>query len=152
MWWRGHPIPVSQAVYDPSNETVTLDPARRLNVHRVYQLTVNGTAPGGLVDQQGRLLDGKDNGRPGSNFVSLITRATLAGPAPSTIDPIAGRGAGLRRWIAGTSVKVVDPPSALPHRARSEPRVVATAVDQLAMSGELTAGTIEARHFQRLGR
>ncbi len=74
-------IGVSSARYDAASRTVTLHPIRRLNLHRVYQLTVIGTGAGGLTDRFGYPMDGNGDGRPGGNFVARITRATLAGPA-----------------------------------------------------------------------
>ena len=52
-------IRVASAVYDPATRTVTLRTAKRLNLRRVYQITVNGRAPQGLTNQSGSLLDGK---------------------------------------------------------------------------------------------
>ena len=40
-------IPVSSAVYDPARRTVTLRPARRLSLVRVFQLTVDGSGRAG---------------------------------------------------------------------------------------------------------
>ena len=60
----GPKIAVAAAVYDPTNTTVTLSFAKRLNVHHLYQLTINGTAPSGLTDPSGQFLDGAGTGRP----------------------------------------------------------------------------------------
>jgi hypothetical protein len=62
-------IPLTSAVYDPTLRTVTLTAGRLLAVHGTYQITVNGTAPFGLTDRNGVLLDGNNDGQPGSNFV-----------------------------------------------------------------------------------
>jgi hypothetical protein len=75
----GHVIRVSRAVYDPATNSVFLYPAERLDIHNFYRLTVNGTAPNGLTDTAGNLLDGKGDGKPGSNFVTVISRKTLVG-------------------------------------------------------------------------
>jgi autotransporter-associated beta strand protein len=73
-------IKVASAVYDPVMQTVTLRTAKRLNVNQVYQLTVNGAAPFGLVNISGVLLDGRGNGQAGTNFViSFSGKASLKG-------------------------------------------------------------------------
>ncbi|MGA2705248.1 MAG: Ig-like domain-containing protein, partial [Isosphaeraceae bacterium] len=77
----GHRITVVSAIYDPATQTVTLVPAGRLNIHWKYRLTVNGTAPSGLTNPSGILLDGAGNGKPGSNYVTSITWRNLAGKA-----------------------------------------------------------------------
>jgi autotransporter-associated beta strand protein len=80
----GQRIRVKSAVYDPANHTVTLRTARRLNLNQAYQIEVNGTAPSGLRNTSGVLLDGQGNGQPGSDLVmSFAGRKTLKGiPGP----------------------------------------------------------------------
>jgi sugar lactone lactonase YvrE len=63
-------IRVVSAVYDPTAMTVALHTRPRLDVHWRYRLTIDGRAPHGLIDTQGRLLAG-DNG-PGSNFIAVV--------------------------------------------------------------------------------
>jgi type VI secretion system secreted protein VgrG len=111
----GHVIAVSSAVYNPTADTVTLDLSERLDVHNQYQLTVEGTAPNGLTGATGLLLDGANNGKPGSNFVTVISRSTLAGPAPALLQ--------VRRRAV---------------------RISAGTVDTLAAMGELTSRTVKA--------
>ncbi len=65
-------IAIESAIYDSSTNTVTLTPARRLNLHRRYELIVNGSTPTGVADLAGNLLDGAGNGRPGSNYVVVL--------------------------------------------------------------------------------
>jgi hypothetical protein len=65
-------IRVSSPIYDPGTQTVNLTPAKRLNVHQSYQITVNGLAPNGLTNLAGLLLDGAGNNIPGSNFVFVF--------------------------------------------------------------------------------
>jgi uncharacterized membrane protein len=84
----GQRIAVRSAIYNPTTLTVTLDPAQQLDVHNQYRLTVVGTAPNGLTDITGLLLDGAGTGKPGSNFVTVISRQTLAGPAPSFVPKV----------------------------------------------------------------
>jgi len=77
---QGHAIRIASIVYDPSALTVTLSPATRLNVHRSYHLTVIGTAPTGVTDTSGNLLDGALTGHPGSNYTATVTALDLVIP------------------------------------------------------------------------
>jgi hypothetical protein len=72
-----HRVPITTAVYDTSARTVALHPARRLNLHHRFRLTVIGTGPRGLTDTSGDLLDGRKSGDPGSNFVTIVTASDL---------------------------------------------------------------------------
>jgi hypothetical protein len=71
-------IPIRSASYDAATETVTLRPVHRLPLRRTYMLTVLGTPPGGLTDTGGVFLDGAGTGRPGSDYVAVIDRKSLA--------------------------------------------------------------------------
>ncbi len=75
---RGRSIRVASVVYDPSALTVTIAPAQRLNLHQLYRLTVNGTAPSGVTNTAGNLLDGALNGVPGSDYVAAVSGRSLA--------------------------------------------------------------------------
>ena len=77
----GASIPITSAVYDPANLTVTLTPSQLLNLQMVFQLTVIGTTPSGLTSATGVPLDGLGNGTPGSNYVNTFSGEILAGPA-----------------------------------------------------------------------
>ena len=68
------PIRIKSAVYNPSAQAVTLSPLHRLNFHLHYQLTVNGSTPGGVASVDGALLDGANTGSPGSNYVAVVHR------------------------------------------------------------------------------
>src|SRR5262249_44596768 len=72
------------AAFNPANDTVTLVPKRAFAVAKPLQLTINGTAPSGLQDSSGRLIDGANTGMAGGNSVVVIRRtgATL-NAAPS---------------------------------------------------------------------
>jgi hypothetical protein len=76
----GQTVAITDAVYDATNDTVTLHLARRINFHRRFRLTVYGEGPSGLADAQGVLLDGKSSGHPGSNYVTTIDRHNLVWP------------------------------------------------------------------------
>ena len=77
----GHQFSVVSAIYDSSTHTVTLVPAKRLNIHRRYRLTINGTTSSGLTNPSGTLLDGVGNGKSGSDYVTSLTWKNLAGRA-----------------------------------------------------------------------
>jgi hypothetical protein len=77
----GHKIRIKSALYDPSTMTVTLIPKERINLHHTYKLTVYGATRNGLTGSSGLLLDGKDEGQPGSNYVATITFGNLVVPA-----------------------------------------------------------------------
>jgi hypothetical protein len=68
----GRSIRIRSASYDPTAKTVTLRPQTRINLHHNYHLTVVGTGAGGVTDAQGNLLDGADNGLPGSNYTTTL--------------------------------------------------------------------------------
>ena len=73
----GRTIRVKSAVYDPTTLTVTLHPARRINIHHRYELIVDGSTPGGIKNASGQLLDGHDTGEPGSDYRTPITWRNL---------------------------------------------------------------------------
>jgi type VI secretion system secreted protein VgrG len=120
---RGHVTPVSEALYDPVARTVTLYTAQRLDIHNLYQITINGTAPGGLRGIDGVLLAGAGTGKPGSNFVGLISRKTLVGQSTEVIRPSRTSEASVTRVVRANS---------------------ASAVDMLAVSGRLTVRAASA--------
>jgi Bacterial Ig-like domain (group 3)/Putative flagellar system-associated repeat len=80
------PIGIKSAVYDPAARTVTLTLARWINLHRGLRLTIDGTGPNAVASVSGVLLDGQGNGRPGSDYVAVVSNA-------NRIFQAAGRGA-----------------------------------------------------------
>lgn len=62
------------AAYDDARHTVTLIPRKPVLVKQPIELTINGTAPSGLRDGLGRLIDGSGTGQPGTNADILIGR------------------------------------------------------------------------------
>jgi hypothetical protein len=80
----GPTIAVAQAIYNPTNLTVTLLMSKRLSLRNLYQITINGTPPNGLTSPSGQFLDGAGNGQGGTNYVKAFGPGILAGPAPST--------------------------------------------------------------------
>jgi hypothetical protein len=76
---RGHRISVGSAVYDPTTNTVTLAPAQRLDIHKQYRLTVNGTTASGVRGASGSKLNAANVDSPGSDYVTTLDRKTLSG-------------------------------------------------------------------------
>ncbi len=112
----GPPIALKHATYDAAASVVTLDPARRLNVHDRYELVVIGSGPSGLIGTSGQRLAGA-GGVAGTDFTTVIDRATLAGPFTS------------KRRPSSHNLE--------PKRAAKVEAVSAKALDHLATSGHL---------------
>ncbi len=74
---RGNSIRVAGAFYNLAAGTVTILPARRLNIHYAYKLTIVGSVPSGVSDTAGRLLDGAYTGQPGSDYMATLNVASL---------------------------------------------------------------------------
>ncbi|MDG3004921.1 Ig-like domain repeat protein [Paludisphaera mucosa] len=77
------PIPLRDAVYDAATRSVTLRPTERLYLYGRSLLAVRAGVGAGVVDLAGNALDGDGDGRPGGDFVSVVDRTKLAGPAPT---------------------------------------------------------------------
>ncbi len=67
-------IPTRSIAYNSAENTVTLTLAKPLRLTKAMQLIVEGTGSAGLLDTAGRLIDGANNGQPGSDAVIAITR------------------------------------------------------------------------------
>lgn len=70
-------IKLKSAVYNGSSDTVALTPKAPFTLTKPVQLLVYGTGPSGLQDAEGRLIDGDDNGSPGSNAVAIISKKSV---------------------------------------------------------------------------
>jgi hypothetical protein len=89
-------IHVTSAMYNQSNQSVTLTTAKRLQLNQVYQITVNGHLPQGLTNEIGVLLDGSGIGGPGHDLIMRFSgSASLAGiPGPGQPLPMGLRSKG----------------------------------------------------------
>jgi hypothetical protein len=121
----GRHIRVVAAIYDPVTHTVTLVPSERLSIHRRYSLTINGTAPAGLMNPSGTLLDGAGNGKPGSDYVTSLTWRNLAGRAHKL--PTLAQVHAVRRRPASHQTSM----------HRSDPTVHPATVDRLLLTESL---------------
>jgi hypothetical protein len=67
-------VKLRSAAYDASTKTVTLTLRKPLMPVKGLQLTIDGEAPSGLADSQGRLIDGNRDGNPGGDATAVIPR------------------------------------------------------------------------------
>ena len=85
----GGRIKLKSAVYDDRTHTVTLRPVNRMNLHRRYSITIDGSRPSGVEDAAGELLDGTRSGTTGTDYhgeivakdLVIASRALHASPA-----------------------------------------------------------------------
>jgi Bacterial Ig-like domain (group 3) len=90
----GRVIGIKSAVYDPATLSVTLRPEQRMNIHHTYELVVDGTAPHGVTNTFGQLLDGTDSGHPDSDYRAPLSWRNLV------LDPVPE---GMARWAEKTT-------------------------------------------------
>ena len=67
-------LKLKSATYNSTTDSVTLTLKKPLKLTKTVQLLVEGTGSSGLEDSFGRLIDGADNGQPGSNAISLLSK------------------------------------------------------------------------------
>jgi large repetitive protein len=93
----GRVIDIKLAVYDPATLSVTLHPEQRINIHHTYELIVDGTAPHGVTNTFGQLLDGTGSGHPDSDYRTSLTWRDLV------LDPVPK---GMARWAKKATASV----------------------------------------------
>jgi uncharacterized repeat protein (TIGR01451 family) len=81
-------IAARSAVYNDANATVTVQLAAPLPAGAFHRIVVNGTAPRGLTDRFGNLLDGNADGQPGGNYEVAYARGTNLTYADSNGDTV----------------------------------------------------------------
>jgi hypothetical protein len=64
-------LKLKSASYDAALNEVILTPKKRFKLTKNVELTVNGS---GILDTQGRMIDGANNGAAGSNAVAILSR------------------------------------------------------------------------------
>jgi hypothetical protein len=67
-------IKLKSATYIGSTDTVVLIPKKPFALTKPVQLLINGTAPSGLRDGMGRLIDGNGDGQVGGNAIVILSR------------------------------------------------------------------------------
>ena len=74
----GSAVTLASAVYNPSNNSMTLAPRGKLTASKPEELIVNGAL---LTDMLGREIDGNDDGQPGGDYIATIsgTRVSTGG-------------------------------------------------------------------------
>jgi hypothetical protein len=87
----GRTIAIKKAVYDPAALTVTLYPMKRISIHHRYELIVDGTAPHGVTNTRGQLLDGNDSGSADSDYRGPLTWRNLVLDPPAGSSPARSR-------------------------------------------------------------
>ena len=70
---------MSQATYNPANNTVRLVTRKPLVLNPPLKLTINAA---GLLDTLGRPLDGDHDGQPGGNFAASLRKNGVTNPRP----------------------------------------------------------------------
>jgi hypothetical protein len=73
-------VHIVAAQYDAMAQSVTLTPARRLNVHFRRTLEINAHGPTGASSGAGVFLDGAGNGTPGTDYVKTFGFESLVRP------------------------------------------------------------------------
>jgi uncharacterized repeat protein (TIGR01451 family) len=73
----GGRIKLKSAVYDDQTQTVTLRPEFRMNLHRRYSISINGSSSTGVEDVARELLDGTRSGTPGTDYQGVIIAKDL---------------------------------------------------------------------------
>jgi hypothetical protein len=68
----GRSVGITSAVLDAESNTVMLRPAKRINLHHTYHLTVVGTGAGGVRNTKGVLLDGTSPGTPDGDYTCTL--------------------------------------------------------------------------------
>ena len=87
-------IKLRSAVYDGADDTVTLFAMKPFALSKPVQIRIDGGAPLGLQDIEGRYIDGADNGGSGSNTIVVLSRggatidAVVLGTASRSRVPI----------------------------------------------------------------
>ena len=88
------PIKLVSAVYNSTNDTVTLTPKKKFVLSKKAQLVVNGEPPSGLEDSESRLIDGNHDGQAGGNAVAVLT---IQGGA--TVNALSGGSAAVDQLV-----------------------------------------------------
>jgi hypothetical protein len=78
----GKTIAFRSATYNPVAHSVTLVFRKKLALTGRFQLTVSGTPPAAITSPGGTPLNGNGDGHTPGNFAQIVTRSSLAGPAP----------------------------------------------------------------------
>jgi Bacterial Ig-like domain (group 2) len=89
-------VKLASATYNAALDEVILKPKRPFGLSNCVQVVIDGHQPGGLQDSFGRVINGNDDGEPGSDVVAMICRT------PVGMDQMPGMSA------AGSSIIVAN--------------------------------------------
>jgi hypothetical protein len=84
---RTSTIAIKSATYDPTDYQVTLIPAKPFALSKAVEVVVEGEAPSGLEDAEGRLIDGSRDGQPGGNATGVLSKRGASLVAMLTAAP-----------------------------------------------------------------
>jgi hypothetical protein len=88
--------------YDDGQRTARFTPAQAFTVPAIYQVTVVGSGPSAIVDNDNLALDGNDDGQPGGNFLSQFTvQVTQPTPTPTNTPTPTGPAPALTGAVQG---------------------------------------------------
>jgi uncharacterized repeat protein (TIGR01451 family) len=76
----GPKVQITSAKYNTITRSVTLSFKTDLNIGKFYKIIANGPGAPGLVDVNGNVLDGENNGLQNSIYQSLVSRGTTTRP------------------------------------------------------------------------
>ncbi len=99
--------------YDDGNHSAQFVPAQAFTVPAVYQVTVVGSGPSAIMDNDNLALDGNDDGQPGGNFQSQFTVQTPSPtPTPTPTATPTPTGAPIVATVTGPT----QPPRVAPNQ------------------------------------
>ncbi len=70
----GQSLPIASITYDAANFSVTIVPQSPIPSDQYAEIQVIGTGPDAIRDIAGNILDGADNGAPGSNYAVMFAQ------------------------------------------------------------------------------
>lgn len=74
-------VPLKRVKFSSGPNAVSITSAVRLPLNRTFGLVVIGTGPNALLTTSGQPIDGNSDGLPGGDFVTTISRTSVAGTA-----------------------------------------------------------------------
>jgi cyclophilin family peptidyl-prolyl cis-trans isomerase len=80
-------ITIESASYDPTDYQVTLIPVKPFALSKPVEVVVEGEAPSGLEDAEGRLIDGNRDGQPGGNATAILSKGGASVDAIPSVAP-----------------------------------------------------------------
>ena len=98
---RTKPIAIKSAIYNAVNRTVTLTPKKAATLTKKVQLVALASAPSGLSDSYGRLIDGNRDGTAGGDAIAILTSKAVTITALKAVP--------LKRGLDAASIDLAPP-------------------------------------------